>query len=69
MEEQLQCVKNLRGGYTLFFFFDLGVSIVMGVPHGWMVYKGKSQSKMDDDWGTPILGNLHFDGTNSGTLT
>ena len=50
-------------------FFDLGVSIVMGVPHGWMVYKGKSQSKMDDDWGTPILGNLHFDGTNSGTLT
>ena len=22
---------------------------------------GKSQSKMDDDWGTPILGNLHID--------
>ena len=33
-----------------------GVSIVMGVPH-WIdgIYKGKSQTKMDDDWGVPPL--------------
>ena len=29
------------------------VSIFMGVPHSWTIYKGKSQSKWDDDWGYP----------------
>ena len=27
----------------------------MGVPLKWMVYKGKSPSKMDDDWGYPYF--------------
>ena len=36
----------------------LEVSINGGSPV-WMVYKGKSPSKMDDDWGIPILGNPH----------
>ena len=27
---------------------------VEGTPNSWMVYKGKSQSKMDDKWGTPM---------------
>ena len=26
----------------------------------WLVYKGKCQSKMDDDWGYPISGNLQI---------
>ena len=33
-----------------------------GYPNSWMIYKGKSQSKMDDLWwfgGTPILGDHH----------
>ena len=32
-------------------------------PDGWFVrlFHEKSQSKMDDDWGTPISGNLHVD--------
>ena len=30
-------------------------------PNSWMVYKGKSQSKMDDDWGYPHFRNLHLD--------
>ena len=25
----------------------------MGVPRKWIVYNGKFQSKMDDDWGYP----------------
>ena len=25
----------------------------MGVPQQWIVYKGKSHEKMDDDWGSP----------------
>ena len=39
------------------------VSIVMGVPlYRWMVKgtSGTSHLEMDDDWGTPILGNLHL---------
>ena len=28
---------------------------LMGVPLKWMVYKGKSPSKMDDDWGYPYF--------------
>ena len=36
------------------------VSIVMGLPQWWwFIENGKSQSKMDDFRGTPILGNLH----------
>ena len=31
------------------------VSIAMGVPNSWLVYQGKSQSTMDDDWGYPHL--------------
>ena len=31
------------------------------------LFHGKSQSKMDDDWGTPILGNLHFTRIEPGT--
>ena len=27
----------------------------LGLPQKWMVYKGKSQSKMDDDWGYPYF--------------
>ena len=30
-----------------------------GYPNSWMVYKGKFQSKTDDDWGIPIYGNSH----------
>ena len=26
----------------------------------WLVYSRKSQTKMDDNWGYPILGNLHW---------
>ena len=39
----------------------MGVSI-NGSTQKWMVYKGKSENKMDDDWGygTPILGQLHI---------
>ena len=32
----------------------MGVSINGGA-HKWMVYSGKSQSKMDDDWGYPYF--------------
>ena len=28
--------------------FHMGVSIVMGYPHSWMFYKGKSHQEMDD---------------------
>ena len=40
----------------------MGGSIVIGVPlYRWMFYKGKSQSKVDDDSGYPYdLGNLHM---------
>ena len=41
------------------FSSDMEVSINGGTPK-WMVYTGKSQSKMDDDWGTPIYGNPHI---------
>ena len=30
-----------------------------GTQKCWLVYNGKSQTKMDDDWGYPISGNLH----------
>ena len=33
----------------------LGGSMAMVVPHSWMVHKGKSVSKMDDDWGYPYF--------------
>ena len=48
-----------------------GGSINGGTPKlaGWLISMGKSQSKMDDDWGTPILGNRHVVvGQNAGTL-
>jgi hypothetical protein len=33
---------------------------ILVVHQKWMVYKGTSQSKVDDDWGYPHdLGNLH----------
>ena len=33
----------------------------MGIPQArWMVYTGKSNERMDDDWGTPISGNAHM---------
>ena len=36
------------------------VSINGGTPK-WLVYKGKSQSKMDENWGYPHdSGNLHL---------
>ena len=32
-----------------------------GTPNSWMVYSGKSQSKMDENWGYPYdLGNPHM---------
>ena len=37
---------------------EMEVSIAMGVPQKWMIYKGKSQSKMD--MGSPISGNFHM---------
>ena len=30
---------------------DLEVSIVMGVPHSWIVYVRESPMKMEDAWG------------------
>ena len=36
---------------------SLGISIAMGVPQKWMVYKGKSESKVDDNSGDPHLLN------------
>ena len=39
----------------------MGVSIAMGIPNSWMVYKGTSQSKTDENWGYPYdSGNLHM---------
>ena len=33
----------------------------MGIPNSWLVYTGKSQAKMDDDWGYPYdSGLLHL---------
>ena len=37
---------------------DMGVSINLAYSK-WIVYKGESENNMDDDWGTPILGNHH----------
>ena len=31
-----------------------------GYPHSWMVYFMENPIKMDDNWGTPILGNLQM---------
>ena len=31
-----------------------------GYPNSWLVYKGESHLEMDEDWGTPILGNPHL---------
>ena len=31
-----------------------------GCPNSWILYKGKT-TKMDDNWGTPILGNLQIE--------
>ena len=28
--------------------------------HKWMVYFMENLNKMDDDWGTPVDGNLHI---------
>ena len=40
---------------------DMRVSIVMGVPPKcWMVYSGKSQSKIDDLGVPPMSRNLHM---------
>ena len=34
----------------------MGASLVMGVPHSWMVKKrGNSHLEMDDDWGYPYF--------------
>ena len=30
---------------------DMGMSIVMGVHHRWMVYDGECHLERDDDWG------------------
>ena len=38
---------------------DMGGSI-HGVTHKWMVYNGKYQINMDENWGTPISGNPHM---------
>ena len=37
----------------------MGVSIVIGVAHSWMVDNGTYHLEMDDDWGYKISGNLH----------
>ena len=46
----------------------LGVSIYMEVSPQKMdgLFHGKSHLEMDDDWGTPISGNLHM---NSGEIS
>ena len=36
-----------------------GVSIVMGVPQNRLFIR-ENPTKMNDFWGTPILGNLHM---------
>ena len=41
-------------GYASNEQWDVGVSIVMGVPHSWMVYKGNTL-KMDDEQGYSYL--------------
>jgi hypothetical protein len=38
---------------------NMEVSIYGGTPK-WMVYSGKSKTKMDEKWGTPTLGNFHI---------
>ena len=41
---------------TVGLMVDMGVSIAMGYPNGWIVFfLGNTQSKMDDDWGYPYL--------------
>ena len=43
---------------------DMGVSIVMGVlKNGWFIIE--NPMNMDDDWGSPILGNTHILGIQS----
>ena len=37
-----------------------GGSINGGYPNSWMVRSGKSHLEMDENWGTPILGNPHI---------
>ena len=41
--------------------FLLGVSINEGSHNSWMVYNGKSERKMDDDWGNPGLNRTNMD--------
>ena len=48
-----------RGGSRSICWFHV-VSIVMEVPNSCMLRYGKSQTKIDDDWGTSVLGNLHM---------
>ena len=43
-----------------------GVSINGGYPHSWMVYNGKSQSKMDDDWAYPYFRKPPYGSTKRG---
>ena len=44
-----------------YIYIFMGISIVMGVPPNlWMVFVRENATKMDDDWGYPISGNLHM---------
>ena len=36
-------------------YLDMGVSIVIGVPNSWMVYKGKSHLEKEKDYGYPYF--------------
>ena len=61
-----QTSKNTgHTGHTLSLTINMGVSINGDTPvAGWFIRE--NPIKMDDDWGTPILGNLHMfliDGT------
>ena len=39
---------------------DMGGSINGGTPNSWMVFVMENPIKMDDDWGTLVLENLHI---------
>ena len=39
---------------------EYGGFLNFGGTHKWMVYFMENLNKMDDDWGTPVEGNLHI---------